>query len=341
MLGSALSNQSGAAVGALAFAAIGPVGVVAVRQWVAAVALLALGRPRVRTFTRRQWSLVAALAAVFAVMNLALYLAVARIGLGLAVTLEFLGPLSVALAGSLTAASPRGHRAVTFGGGLLAGTGVLLLTRPSPTTDYLGLGLGLLAAGCWASYIVLNRLVGKDFRGVDGSAAACGASALLYVPVGVAAFITHPPTLAALGCAATAGVLASVVPFITDVLALRRIPVQRYGILASINPVIAAIVGALVLGQTLGMLDYLAVALIVAANVVCVQPAQSWCLADRLAARVGRRRFWQTVPREARTSPARDPSFRRRCLPTRRRRHPVRRTRPRSRCPPVWPRRGR
>ena len=96
MLGSGTSNQVGASVAALAFPVMGPVGVVAVRQWVAAAVLAAVGRPRVRSFTAHQWRPVLGLAAVFACMNLTLYMAIDRIGLGLAVTLEFLGPLTVA-----------------------------------------------------------------------------------------------------------------------------------------------------------------------------------------------------------------------------------------------------
>ncbi|MFC4467031.1 hypothetical protein ACFPH6_21320 [Streptomyces xiangluensis] len=98
MVGSGLSNQVGASIAALAFPVLGPVGVVAVRQWVAAVVLLSAGRPNLRTFTAAQWRPVLGLAAVFATMNLTLYAAIDRIGLGFAVTLEFLGPLAVALA---------------------------------------------------------------------------------------------------------------------------------------------------------------------------------------------------------------------------------------------------
>jgi len=145
MLGSALSNQSGAAIGALAFPVIGPVGVVAIRQWVAGTILLAVGRPRMRAFTRRQWMPVIGLAAVFAAMNLAVYMAIDRIGLGLTVTLEFLGPLTVALAGALTATPTGLRRRVTVACAILAAVGVLVLTRPQAATDYLGIGLGLLA----------------------------------------------------------------------------------------------------------------------------------------------------------------------------------------------------
>ncbi len=161
MVGSGLSNQVGAAVGSLAFPVIGPAGVVAVRQWMAAVTLLAVGRPRVRSFTWQQWWPVLLLAAVFATMNLSLYSAIDRIGLGLAVTLEFLGPLAVALA--------RSRRAVDLGCAVIAAAGVVALTRPQPTTDYLGIGLGLLAAMCWACYILLNRSVGRRLPGVPVS----------------------------------------------------------------------------------------------------------------------------------------------------------------------------
>jgi inner membrane transporter RhtA len=269
MLGSALSNQSGAAVGALAFPVIGPVAVVAIRQWVAGAVLLAIGRPRLRAFTRRQWMPVIGLASVFAAMNLAVYIAIDRIGLGLAMTLEFLGPLAVALVGGLTATTGT-RRHVILACTVLAAAGVLLLTRPQPTTDYAGIGLGLFAAACWASYILLNRTVGQRFTGVEGTAAAGAVSALVYVPIGIVALVAHPPTISALVCGATAGVLASVVPFVADVLALRRVPTHFFGIFMSVNPVFAAVIGAIVLAEALGPLDWTAIALIVAANVGCV-----------------------------------------------------------------------
>lgn len=270
MLGSALSNQSGAAVGTLAFPVIGPVGVVAIRQWVAGVILLAVGQPRLRTFTRRQWIPVIGLAAVFAAINLALYMAIDRIGLGLAVTLEFLGPLAIALTGALIATPAGARRRITLTCAILAAVGVLVLTRPQPSTDYVGLSLGLLAAACWAGYILLNRTVGKRFAGIEGSAAAGAISALVYVPIGIVALIAHPPTLFALGCGLTAGLLASVIPFVADVLALRRVPTHFFGIFMSVNPMFAAAIGAVVLGEALGALDWIAIALIVAANIAGV-----------------------------------------------------------------------
>lgn len=267
MLGSALANQSGAAVGALAFPVIGPLGVVAVRQWVAGVTLLLLARPEFRRFTRSQWIPVMGLAAIFAAMNLTLYVAVDRIGLGSAVTLEFLGPLAIGLAGTLTWQSSRIRRIVTGSSALFAVTGVALLSRPQPTSDYFGVALGLLAAACWAGYILLNRTVGERFVGVEGCAAACAVSAAVYAPVGVVVLIAHPPTPGALVCGITAGLLASVIPFIADVLALRRVSTHFFGIFMSVNPVCAAVIGTVVLGDALGALDWLAIVLIALANV--------------------------------------------------------------------------
>lgn len=262
MTGSGLSNQVGASVAALAFPHLGPAGVVAVRQWVAAVVLLATARPRLRAFTAAQWRLVLALALVFGTMNLALYSAVDRVGLGLAVTLEFLGPLGVALAGS--------RRRSDLLGALVAAAAVVVLVRPRPSTDYLGIGLALLAAACWAAYILLNRAVGARIPGVAGSAAAAGASGLAYVPVGVFAMITHRPDLGAVLAAVTAGVLSSAVPMLADLLTLRQVPASVFGTVMSVNPVLAALVGWIVLGQRLDALSWAAIAAIVAVNVAAV-----------------------------------------------------------------------
>ncbi|WP_082376393.1 DMT family transporter [Nocardiopsis sp. NRRL B-16309] len=265
MLAGGLSNQVGAATGALAFGAIGPTGVVAVRQWVAAVVLLSVGRPRLASFTRAQWWPVLGLAAVFATMNLTLYLSIDRIGLGLAVTLEFLGPLAVALAAS--------RRPTDLLCALSAAGAVAVLMRPQPATDHIGIALGLAAAVGWAAYILLNRTVGRRLPGVEGSAAAALVSGLLFVPVGAAVFVLHPPTAGALACAAAAGVLSSAVPFLVDLLALRRVPARFFGLFMSVHPVLASLVGLVVLGQVLTLVEWLAVAAIVGANAVSVLSA--------------------------------------------------------------------
>jgi inner membrane transporter RhtA len=262
MTGSALSVQLGAATAALAFPVLGPAGVVAIRQWVAGAVLLSSVRPKFRSFTRRQWRPVLALALIFATMNLCLYVAIDTVGLGLAVTLEFLGPLSVALLAS--------RRAVDLGCALAAAAAVVVLARPQPTTDYAGIGLALLAAACWAGYILVNRVVGERLPGSQGPAAAATLSALLYLPVGIWVLASHPVTVVALGRAATAGVLCSAVPMVIDLLALRRVPARFYGVFMSINPVFAALVGLVVLGQSLQPVDWLAITAIVAANALAL-----------------------------------------------------------------------
>jgi inner membrane transporter RhtA len=262
MTGSAASNQVGAATAALAFPVLGPAGVVAVRQWVAGVVLFTAVRPKFATFTREQWRPVLAMALIFATMNLSLYLAIDRIGLGLAVTLEFLGPLSVALLAS--------RRVTDLGCALVAGTAAVVLARPQPSTDYAGIALAVLAAACWASYILVSRVVGARLPGVQGPAAAASLSALLYVPVGIWVLVSHPVTMTALGRAGTAGLLCSAIPMVADLQALRRVPARFFGVFMSVNPVFAALVGLVVLSQSLALIDWLAIAAIVSANAVSV-----------------------------------------------------------------------
>ncbi|WP_411151216.1 EamA family transporter [Streptomyces sp. A30] len=262
MVGSGLSNQTGAAIGSLAFPVLGPVGVVAVRQYVAALVLLAVGRPRLRAFTWRQWWPVLLLAVVFGTMNLSLYSAIDRIGLGLAVTLEFLGPLTVALAAT--------RRRLDLCLALIAVAGVVTLMRPRPSADYVGMGLGLLAAACWASYILLNRTVGRRIPGAQGAAAAAGVSALLFLPVGVVLALRQPPGAEAVGYAVAAGVLSSAVPYLADLFTLRHVPARAFGLFMSVNPVLAAVVGWIGLGQHLGWAEWASIGGIVAANTLSV-----------------------------------------------------------------------
>lgn len=260
VLAASASNQTGAAIGALAFPVIGPVGVVAVRQIVAGVVLTAAVRPRLRGLRREQWMPIIGLAVVFSVMNLCLYAAVERVGLGLAVTLEFLGPLAVAIIAS--------RRAIDVVCAGIAGIGVVVLTRPGPSTDLLGIGLALTAAAAWAGYILLNRTVGRRVPGIQGTATASLLTGLAWAPVAAVWFVVHPPTPLALTFAAACAVLASVVPYVIDLLALRRIPAALFGTLTSVNPVWAALAGWALLGQTLSVQAWSGLGLIVLANAV-------------------------------------------------------------------------
>lgn len=259
LMASALSNQLGAASGSVAFPVMGPMGVVAVRQFIAAAVLLPVVRPSVRELTGRQWWPVLLLAIVFGTMNLSLYAAIERIGLGLAVTLEFLGPLAVALLTSKTKCS-----AICA---VVAGVGVVAITQPEASTDYAGIALALVAAFSWAAYILLNKTVGARIPGIQGTAMATGVSAILFLPMGFVVFMNHRPDAFTVLCSIGAGVLASVVPYIADQVTLRRIPANLFGVLMSINPVFAAAVGALVLHEELGVLEWAGIVLIVTANV--------------------------------------------------------------------------
>ncbi|MDP9827630.1 EamA family transporter [Kineosporia succinea] len=260
MLFSGTSTQIGAAVGAHAFSAIGPPGVVAVRQLVAACVLLPVARPPMHRFTWRQWWPTLLLGLVFSLMNLGLYTAIDRVGLGLAVTLEFLGPLGVALARSRTR--------LDAACAVFAGAGVVVLVAPGPSSDWLGIAAGLLGAACWAAYILLNAEVGARLPGLQATAAASTIATLLCLPVMIMLALngkfTAPAVLAAIG----AGVGSSVVPYACDLMVLRRVPAQFFGVFMSVNPVLASLVGIVLLGELLSAREWLGVVMVIAANVV-------------------------------------------------------------------------
>jgi inner membrane transporter RhtA len=266
MLGSALSNQVGAAVGAHAFGTMGPVGVVAVRQVVAAAVLLPVARPPLRRMTWSQWWPALLLAVVFGLMNISLYTAIERLGLGLAVTLEFLGPLAVALATS------RSRRECLIA--VAAAAGVYVLVLPGPSSDFVGLGLGLLAAVCWAAYIVLNRVAGARLPGLQAPAVGTTLCALAYVPVLVVLGVQDRLLSATLGYAVAAGVLASVVPYAADLIALRFVPARSFGVFMSVHPVLAALVGTVVLDQFLLLHEWIGIGVVVLTNAAAVATAR-------------------------------------------------------------------
>ncbi|WP_088320702.1 DMT family transporter [Kineosporia sp. R_H_3] len=266
MLGTALSAQVGAATGAHAFATIGPAGVVAVRQLVAAAVLVPLARPPVRTMTWRQWWPALLLAGVFAVMNLSLYTAIDRLGLGLAVTLEFLGPLSVAVV--------RSRRLLHAGIAVVAGAGVYVLILPGPSSDWPGIGLALFAAGLWVAYILLNRLLGTRLPGLQAPAVAASLAAAAYLPVVAVLVATGRMSWAALGFAVVAGLLSSAVPYAGDLVVLRHVPPRVFGVFMSMHPVLAALVGTVMLGQLLDGHEWAGLVVIVLANATAVTTAQ-------------------------------------------------------------------
>jgi inner membrane transporter RhtA len=195
-------------------------------------------------------------------MNLSLYTAIDRVGLGLAVTLEFVGPLAVALAASRT------RREWLIAAAAAAGVYVLVL--PGPSSDYLGVGLGLLAAACWAAYIVLNRLAGARLPGLQAPAVATALCALAYLPVLVLLAVQGRLASGALGFAVAAGLLASVVPYAADLIALRFVPARFFGVFMSVHPVLAALVGVVLLAQYLQLHEWTGIAVVVLANAAAV-----------------------------------------------------------------------
>lgn len=262
MTGSGASNQFGAGIGALAFPALGPAGVVAVRQLVAAAVLVPAARPPLHRFTWGQWWPVLLLGAATALMNICLYVAIQRIGLGLAVTLEFLGPLAVALLGS------RGRWELACG--LFAGLGVYVLVLPGPGSDYAGIAIAITGAACWAGYIVLNRVAGQRLPGLQAPAAAAVVSLAFYAPAVVVLVRQGAFAGPWLLCAAAAGILCSVVPYAADLVALRHIPAAFFGVFMSINPILAALSGTVVLGQALVLHEWLGMGMIVATNAAAI-----------------------------------------------------------------------
>lgn len=255
-----LSNQIGAATGSLAFPAIGPIGVVAVRQLLTAVVLVPLSRPNFRRMTWQQWWPVLCLGVVFGVMNTSVYITIERLGLGLAITLEFLGPLMIAVVSS--------RRVIDLIGGLLAATGVVVLVNPNPSTDVIGVAVGLLSGAAWASYVLLNRKIGQRMPGLEGAGAAALVSAIMWVPIAIFWFTTHPPPLWAIGLAVICALLASVVPFSIDLIALRMMPAGLFSTLQSMHPVWAAVVGLVMLQQMLTLQEWIGIVLVVLSNVL-------------------------------------------------------------------------
>jgi inner membrane transporter RhtA len=251
------SVQVGAAFATKLFGHLRPGGTVLVRVLFAAVVLCAIWRPRLRAYTLAELRLAALFGLVLALMNLTFYEALGRIHLGIAVTLEFLGPLGVALVGSRTRLDVVWTLMAAAGVALLGGFGSANLT---------GVLLAVTAGGFWAAYILLNARVGRTFSGGGGLAIAMAIGTLPLLPVGIAeagARLLHPSYLAA-GFAVA--LLSSVVPYSVELEALRRIRPQLFGVLMSMEPAMAALAGLVVIGQDLSAVDVLAIGLVITAS---------------------------------------------------------------------------
>ena len=259
VLGSIVSVQSGAAAATTLFDQIGPAGAVLLRTLFAAVALVILWRPTLHGHTRPELRLVALLGAVLAAMNLSFYAALDRIPLGLAVTFEFVGPLGVAIAGS--------RRGADLAWAAFAAGGIALISPGiGGSLDALGVGLALLAGVFWAAYILLTARVGRAFERGDGLALAMSFSSLLLLPGGIVSGggDLFDPSLLGVGLAVA--LLSSAIPYSLELEALRRLPENTFGVLMSLEPAVAALVGLAFLGQALSGREVAAIALVVIAS---------------------------------------------------------------------------
>ncbi|HEX5402103.1 MAG TPA: DMT family transporter [Pseudonocardiaceae bacterium] len=258
VLAGIVSVQVGASLAKQLFPIAGAVGVVTLRLVFAAVILLIAWRPSLR-MTRQAWLVVAMFGTVLGVMNVAFYESINRIPLGVAVTIEFLGPLALALVGS--------RRWLDGLWALLAGGGVVLLTDGGGPVVWTGVLFALGAAACWACYILLSARLGAQTSGGGGLAIAMAIGGMLVAPFGVVSAGTdllRPEVLAAgFGVA----LLSSVVPYSVELEALRSIPPRVFGVLMSLEPAVAALCGLVVLSQSLHPVQWIAVCLVVAASV--------------------------------------------------------------------------
>jgi inner membrane transporter RhtA len=249
--------QVGAAFATKLFDHLGPAGTVLLRVLFAAIVLCAIWRPRLRDHSKADLRLAALFGLVLAFMNLSFYEAIDRIHLGIAVTLEFIGPLGVAIVGS------RNRLDVLWA--LLAAAGVVLLGGVG-ASDVAGVVFALVAGVFWAAYILINARVGRAFQGGTGLAIAMALGTIPLIPIGIAdagSNLLHPELLAiAFGVA----LMSSVIPYSLEMEALRRIRPNVFGVLMSLEPGVAALAGLIVIGQSLSAVDVFAIALVVAAS---------------------------------------------------------------------------
>jgi len=259
VLGAVLSVQTGAAAATTLFDRVGPAGAVLLRTLFAALALAAVWRPSLRGHSRREWRLVAGLGIALAGMNLSFYAGLDRIPLGIAVTFEFVGPLGVAIVGS--------RRSADLLWAAFAAVGIALLSPGvGGSLDALGVAFALLAGAFWAAYILLTARVGRAFERGDGLALAMAISTLVLIPGGIVGGGADLLAAGVLAVGIAVALLSSAIPYSLELEALRRLPESTFGVLMSLEPAVAALVGLAFLGQSLSARELAAIALVVVAS---------------------------------------------------------------------------
>jgi inner membrane transporter RhtA len=259
VIGAIASVQFGSAIATKLFDSVGPGGAVLLRLLTATIVLCVVTRPSLAGRSRRQWALAALFGLVLAAMNMTFYHALEHIPLGIAVTLEFVGPLGVAVLGS--------RRRLDLVWAALAVAGILALTHGDPQgLDPLGVILALVAGGCWGAYILVNARVGQAFTDMSGLALAMCVATIVSLPIGITEGGTHLLSLRSLALGASVGILSSAIPYSLEVEALRRIATHVFGVLMSLEPAVAALAGFIVLGQGLSVRELGGMALVVVAS---------------------------------------------------------------------------
>ncbi len=259
VLGGVTSVQFGSAVASKLFGAVGPGGAGLLRLLTASLVLSAIWRPRVRGLSGRELLSAGAFGVVLAAMNVSFYHALRRLPLGAAVTIEFLGPLAVAIGGS--------RRRVDLVWVVLAAVGITALSHGGVHgLDPLGVMFALIAGAMWAAYILLSARVGRTIPGGGGLALAMCVAAVVALPVGLAEGGAHLLRVRSLLLGTAVGMLSSAIPYSLELEALRRIAVNVFGVLMSLEPGMAALAGLLVLGQDLSLRSLLGIVLVVVAS---------------------------------------------------------------------------
>jgi inner membrane transporter RhtA len=259
VLAAAVSVQGGAAVAKSLFPTLGPPGVVFLRLAFGSLALWAIGKPQLRDRSRRELSLVAGLGVALVCMNLTFYESLDRLPLGVAVTVEFIGPLTLAVVAS--------RRALDFAWIVLAGIGIALLANGGGKSVHpLGLVLAATAGFFWACYIVLGTKVGRAFAGTTGLAPAMAVGAVIALPWGVISAGHNLGNAQLVGAAVGVGLLSSALPWSLELEAMRRLPTTVFGVLMSLEPAVAALSGFVFLHEHLRGRAWMALALVVVAS---------------------------------------------------------------------------
>jgi inner membrane transporter RhtA len=254
-----LSVQFGAAVAKTLFDQVSPTTIVWLRLVASALVLLAVARPSLRGRSRTDWGVVLAFGLALGLMNWSIYQSFARIPIGLAVTVEFVGPLTLAVLGS------RRARDLVWVG--LAGLGVLLLGVEPGDLNVPGVLFALLAGATWAAYILLSAQTGRRWQGVDGLALASVVATVLLTPLTLGRYAGQLADGRILLLGALVGLLSSVIPYTCELVALRTLRPATFSVLMSLEPAVAALAGVVVLRELLGPVQLLAMACVVAASV--------------------------------------------------------------------------